>query len=287
MVRLVAGLFAGAVAVFSLPAVDATRTARNIDQALLFVPETTHLRAAAFGFDEPLADLLWVRAILTFGERYGTEGGGWLTWLGRMIEAVCTLDPGWRTPYFYGGSMLRASGDIAASDLIFEAGRANLPDDPYFPFSLGMNAYLYRQDHAAAAAFLEEAAACPDAPFWYASAAAAMHQDAGDRGVGIRYLREVRDSTQDPNIRADAERQLGRLMHNELVDLWAPACRARKAERGPLPAPEDLRELGFDLPENPRGDAWIVGSDGVVRSEGAEDERVRDLRLAELRLIGG
>ncbi len=283
LVAVLGGLGAGA----ALPRADVTRQARSIDQALLFVPEPGQMRAASMGFAEPLASLFWVRTVLVFGERYDSAGGdAWLLWLRRMVEAVYTLDPTWRTPYFYGGTLLRVSGDIDGSDQVFSTAQAHIPDDPFFPFSLGMNAYLYRDDPRTAARLLAMAASLPGAPSWYAAAAAAMKQQSGDRAAGIHYLEEVRATTDNPAIRADAERQLGRLRHNDLVDSWADACRRWRDENGPLSSPAEIARLGITLPENPRGDAWVVGGDGVIRSEGAEYERLKRLLRDEWRLVG-
>ncbi len=279
-------LLAGAgLASEGLARADRTRHVRAVDQALLFLPEADQLKSVASGFEEPLADLLWLRTVILFGERFDDDPSGpWTEWLGRMVLAVNTLDPRWRTAYFYGGSILRVAGDIDRADAVFEEARKNLPLDPYFPFSLGMNAYLYRDDPAAAGLLIAEAAALPGSPPWYASAAAAMQQEGGQRAAGIRYLEEVRATTESPAIRAEAERQLARLRHNQLVDGWAGACRAfREANGRPLASLEEFATLGFPLPENPRGDDWIVGTDGIVRSAGADAERYRKLLRAEYR----
>ncbi len=271
----------------ALPRADATRQARLLDQVGLIVPDAEQTRAAATGFEEPLADLLWVRAVLFFADEFSAaDNTAWVPALHGVVDAVITLDPAWRTAPFYGGTLLRLLGDIDASEAVFRRGAENLPNDPYFPFSLGMSAYLNRDDPEAASVHLAQAAAIPGAPPWYAAAAAAMQQKAGQRGAGIRYLRELRDSTSDPAIRADAERQLARLYHNEIVDQWDEACVAWRDEHGPLPSPEAITQLGFALPPNPRGDAWIVAADGVVRSAAADQERVRNLRGDEWMIIG-
>ncbi len=270
----------------ALPRVDHTRGRRDLEQALLFVPDAQQIRAASSGFAEPLADLFWVRTVLVFGERFGVDRDPkWLVWMGRMIEAVNTLDPRWRTAYFYGGAILRVSGDVDGSDKVFAAGHAALPKDPFFPFSLGMNAYLYRQDNVAAAEHIAVAASLPDAPSWYAAAAAGMQQKAGNRAAAMRYLEETIADAKDPAVRADSEWQLARLQHDEVVDQWTDACRAWRDEHGPLTAPEELSRVGFALPENPRGDAWIIGLDGVVRSAGAERDRLRRLRQQEAKFV--
>ncbi len=271
-----------------VPRIDHSRHERNIDAALLFPPNGEQIRLGATGLEEPLADLLWVRTVLMFGERYDTTSGAqWTVWLQRMILAVTTLDPHWRTPYFYGGVMLRVAEDIDSSDRVFEEGVKNLPDDYFFPFSLGMNAYLYRKDRGAAAEWLKKAARVPGAPSWYAAAAAAMKVEAGGRKAAQIYLHSVLESTTDPGIRADTEWQLARLAHDELVEGWTEACKRYRAEHdAPLTSANDLEKLGFVLPENPRQDRWVVGRDGVVRSEGAEKEHWAQALRAEIQLIG-
>jgi hypothetical protein len=283
-----AAVLGAALSAFALPAVDTTRDVRTADQALLFVPDPGQLKLAAMGFEEPLASLFWVRTVLVFGDRFDTESGDqWTLWMRRMVQAVNTLDPTWRTAYFYGGTLLRVLGDIEGSDAVFQDARTNLPRDWFFPFSLGMNAYLYRDDPATAARYLADAALLPGAPSWYAAAAAAMQQKSGQRAAGIQFLQEVRASTDNPAIRADAERQLGRLRHNALVEQWIDACRRyREEHHAPLPSPQALAELGFPLPPNPREDAWVVGRDGVVRSAGAEQERRKKTIELEFRLVG-
>ena len=279
-------LAGGAVVAAAQPRVDATRHQRSIDAALTFVPDGRLLSVAASGFHEPLADLLWVRMVLIFGERFDRDDGSeWTEWLRRMTHAVIDLDPEWRSPHFYGGVMLRVVGNIDASDEVFRAGMEHLPNDPFFPFSLGMNAYLYRGDMAEAARLVDRASRLEGAPTWYAAAAARMMSRVDGRPAALRYLEEQRASTTDPAILEDIDWQVARLRHDELVDTWADACRQRKRDAAPLRRPEDLRLLGFTLPENPRKDAWIIGLDGVVRSAGAERERLKKVRQAERTLL--
>ena len=271
-----------------VPRIDHTRHERQLDTTLLFPPDGEQLRMLATGQEEPLSDLLWVRTVLVFGERYNVETGGqWTLWLEQMILATTTLDPTWRTPYFYGGVMLRVADDLDGSNAVFEKATRNLPQDWFFPFSIGMNAYLYQHDRVTASTWLKKAAVLPGAPGWYAAAAAAMGVETGGRKAAMAYLKGVLESTKDPGIRDATDFQLRRLQHDELVETWAEACRRYREEHDhPLERPEDLSRLGFALPENPRGDAWVVGRDGVVRSKGAEQEHWREGLKAAWGLVG-
>lgn len=252
----------------------------------MFVPDPMTLHAAATGFEEALADVLWVRTVLLFADWVaGDESTFSREYLHRFVLAIATLDPGWRTVYYYGGVELRVMGDIDAADDVFRRGHDALPDEPFFPFSVGMDAYLYRDDPATAAKWMAKAAAIPRSPRWYAGAAAAMQRRTGDAAGAIQYLREVYASTTDPGVRANTRYQIARLEHNELVATWEEACLDYRARTGhSLARPEDLKKLGFDPPPSPYGDAWVVDSDGVVRAQTAREDRLRKARVDELRL---
>ncbi len=279
-------VLAGALAAIAQPHSDATRRLRTLHQELIFMPSAEGVRMASSGQHEVVADLMWVRTVLLFGERYGSDDSElWKDWLGRMIRTVNALDPRWRTPYFYGGGMLVVVGDVdASSDVYAQCSRAH-PLDHWCPFARGMNDFIHRNDPLAASVWIREAASRPDAPNWYASAAGALSNQAGQRLAGLRYLDEQLAVTTEPGVRENLEFQRGRLAQDELVASWEPACKEWRAENGPLNRPEDLAKLGFVLPENPRGDAWVVGRDGVVRSEQSERDRVRRSHSQEWKLI--
>lgn len=275
--------------VIAQPAADQTRHQRQLDTTLQVLPDPQQIKWVASGQEELLSNVFWVRTVLIFGERYDRESGvEWVRWLRRYVETVNALDPQWRTPWFYGGVMLRVEGDIDGADAIFEGGAAHLPDDPFFPFSVGMNAYLYREDPLKAAEWIGRAAVLPGAPSWYTAAAARMRAEGGDRETAIRFLKETLETESDPAILQDTRFQLGRLMEEDLVSRWEGVCRAFEAEQGrPLASPGELEPLwGQALPPDPRLGGWVVGLDGVVRSKVTEDRRVAEQRAKEWALAG-
>ena len=140
-------LAGGATVALSQPRADVTRMQRAAENPLVFAPNGPMLQAASLDQAEPLADLLWIRAVLVFGERWKTDlDPVWIQWLRGTMLAVTDLDPHWRSPYFYGGSLLRVLGDVDGSDEVFKRGADNVPDDGYFAFSYAMNQYLYHDD---------------------------------------------------------------------------------------------------------------------------------------------
>ena len=281
-----AGVLAAGLVAYAQPAADHTRSTRQLDQELYFRPSAEGARMVASGFEEPLADLMWVRATLIFGERYDEGNAGeWQEWLSGVIGVVTRLDPAWRTPYTYGGGMLSSMGLTVEAGEVYERCAAALPQDYWCPFARGMNEVLYEDDPLAGARWLEVAAQRPGAPVWYGAAAAAMHSRAGQRKVGLLYLEEQIATTENPAVRESLEVQRGRLMHDELVAGWEEECVTRRDSGRRLRAPEELPPAGSVLPLNPRGDPWIVGGDGVVRSAKAELERVVRARRREWSLI--
>lgn len=243
------------------------------------------LRAASLDQHEPLADLLWMRVVLVFGERWKVDPDPtWVSWLRGTILAVGDLDPTWRSPYFYGGSLLRVVGDIDGSDEVFKRGAEAIPQDGYFAFSYAMNLYLYRDDPAGAAVWMDKASLANKSATWYAAAAAAFRSHGGDRDGAIAYLEGKRATELSEPELADVDVQLGRLYHDRIAERFLIPCETYRAEAGgPPPTPEAFFAwANTPVPTNPRGDAWTVGTDGCVRSAGAEASRIRKLRRAEM-----
>lgn len=250
---------------------DAVRHETSAAVELLVMPSGESLRIASMGYAVHLADLFWVRTVLTFGERFSEDPNpDWQLWLTRMIEAVTTLDPQWRTPYFYGGTMLKVTGAVEGSNVIFEKGHAALPDDYFFPFAIGMNHYLGLGDAETAAVWVKRAAERPDAPGWYAAAARGFIVESSQRPVAIRFLREELALATDPELRAPLESKLRGLMYLELEDQFVTLAAAYQVRHGRPPStPEDLIEPGgiAELPGDPLGGTWAIDVDGAIRSD--------------------
>ncbi len=277
----------GGVAHLAQRAADPVRHASGADTELLFLPSPTTFELATMGYHEPMASLLWVRAVLLFGEHHGNDPDpAWGDWLAGMIEAIAALDPSWRTPYHYGGTMLRSMGDIDGSDHIFGLGMESMPDDAFFPFAIGMNHYLHRDDPVAAVEWINLAASKPEAPDWYRIAAAGLLAKEDMIPVALRFLEEQRASTTDPTILEMIDMRIERLRHDALVEAFIRArVRYREQVGADIERPEDLERLGQTLPPVPGGGTWIIGADGLVRSEAREQENAERARAKERAML--
>lgn len=260
--------------------VDGERFALDLRRDSYLVPDPAMMRAAALGQPSLLGDLLWVRVALNFADLVDHPDEKGSQWLRALIRSVTRLDPGWRTVYFYGGSMMRVLGDIDGSDEVFSLGREALPEDPYFPFSLGMNALLYRDDAVQAARWLAIAAELPGAPPWYKAASAGFIHREGQLDAALAYLREEIEQEREPSAREPLERRYRSLLHEKLAAQLTEAWQALPATSR---AASGLGALG-PLPPDPLGGAWIVGADGEVRSDVDEALR-RERAIAEERAM--
>jgi hypothetical protein len=247
---VVIALGAGALTHQAHRSADTLRRETDVETELLFLPSPTTFEVATLGYHEPVADLLWIRAVLLFGEYHGADPDpAWGDWLAGMLEAISALDPTWRTPYHYGGTMLRSVGALDASDKLFTE---------------------------TAVHWINVAADKPSAPQWYKVAAAGLLAKQDMIPVAIRFLEDQRASTTDPTLLAMIDERLVKLRHDRLVQLLEEARSAYRARFGrDIETPADLERLGRTLPDDPLGGRWIIGAQGTVVSD------VRDAREAE------
>ena len=277
---------------------DNDRFATSIEDVYRFVPNGYAVRVIALGYHTMVADLTWVRAVLLFAEAKHDKDSPENKLLAGMLRTVSVLDPHWRTPHFYGGGMLRVNGDIDASDEIYARGMAGLPNDPYFPFSLAMNAYLYRKDVVRAARFLDIAAKVPGAPSWYAAAAGGVLDKDGRTSAALQYLREQIETSTDEASRTPLVRKYQRVLHDYFADELTRLVPIYEQHfQRPIDNPEQLLDLPPELlpkpalfkdgklPPEPMGSVWILDPHRQVIGAARERDVAEDDRLAEVRTL--
>lgn len=247
-------------------------------------PNGRAMRTAVMGYHTLFADLLWVRTVLVAAELYEDPSPDRVTWLRESLLAMAELDPRWRTLYFYGGGFLSVVEDIEGSNQVFELGMEHLPEDPYFPFSRGMNAYLNPDpedpegSRAEAAHYLSIAAELPGAPGWYMGSVAVYLSEASQRDRALLYLEEQIEHETRPRALEVLTTRWANLKHDELAEEMEQYRQQYEAARGrPL---EDPNQLG-QLPDDPLGAAWIIAPDGAIRSAARDAYLENQARLRE------
>jgi hypothetical protein len=244
-------------------ATDPGRWAQASELRTVFLPSPEATKVASLGFNMVIADLMWIRAVLLFVDFLGSEGDHGAQWTHSVLKTVGTLDPAWRTPFFYGGGMLRLLNNVEGSDEIFADGMKAFPQDAYFPFSLAMNAYLHHQDLDLAVKHLQAAAAMPGAPRWYRSAAAEFISRRGQRTTALLYLKEQIDNANSERERILLDNKFKSLQHEQVSEMLQGRKKKWEAFNGRTM--ESVKSLA-PLPPDPLDGQWIVAVDGKVRS---------------------
>ena len=274
---------------------DAWAPPLDAGDEIRYLPSGDSLKVLSLGFEPLMADLMWVRAVLLFGERYGRDDDGWYPWMFHMTDLATDLDPQFRSAYKMGGTMLRTDGVfVDQSNLIFQKGMHAMPERWYFPFAIGMNYHMHKDNPKLAAKYIRIAAETGQGPVYLRNLAASLLGETDQIEVAEQFLLE--------ELRA---LPMGTAYDATLVKIYEiryqlaqrdanAAIAAYRDEVGRLPKhPTDILAAGFELPTDPMTDTtylaglairpapperagWVWDSDpeapaGVVVSAGFEE----------------
>jgi len=151
---------------------DAARQARpsHVEASAPIAPSAGVLRVVSVGRPTLAASLLWMQAGARHAAAEDLADPEASRWIHQAVLTIGELDPNWITPWVLGAMMLEREGDVDAEEDVLRAAMDRWPDEPWFPFSLGMSRYRYRGDATGAIVWLERAAAIPGADPAYARA---------------------------------------------------------------------------------------------------------------------
>jgi hypothetical protein len=228
-------------------------------ESIRFLPSGKALGIVSLGYEELLADLLWVRATMLFGERFGEDGDqSWYSWLYHMMDLATDLDPQFRGAYKYGGIMLRVDGAfIEQSTMVFAKGMHAMPSEWYFPFGIAMNYYLYKDDGALAAPYMRRAAQSGGGPFYLANLAVSLTDEDQSIETSLLFLEEERKNVPDPRAQNAIDVKLFELKYQMAERNAQRVVDEYRSRSGQLPSePELVSEIGLELPPDPLGGRW-------------------------------
>jgi hypothetical protein len=229
-----------------------------------------------------VADMFWVRSIILFADFAYDCRESDAEWLYSMLTTIIELDPSWRTVYLLGGSMMAVCDKYELSDNIYELGHKELPDEPFFPFSIATHAAQEFDDIERAIHWMKIAAAAPNAPAWYQAAVAGLLNDGGQNEASIRYIRNQLERQEEPAIRSFLEVRLQRLLHEQHSALIEETRLKFKEHFG-----RDIRhisEIGIPY-EDPYEQGWILAPDGKIRSAFVEELEATKVKNKERELL--
>jgi hypothetical protein len=225
-----------ALALALVAAVLVTRTTRRDGEShflatqryedVYYLPPPAWLELFSLGHGEAVAGLIWLKALLYFGDELVHRGD--VSNLYRYTDAMLALDPYFRRVYrWVATSALYRTGEVTAEDArrvieYLERGVRLFPDDGELAWDLGAN-YTYElvpllpigeaRDEARRKGIehLRVAALRGAGPTWLVLSTASEMARLGQREQQIAHLEEAYAQIDDPATRKAIEAQLARL----------------------------------------------------------------------------
>jgi hypothetical protein len=252
--------------------IDNAKASHNSIEDMKYLPSGQFLKGAALAYDELLADFLWIKAVMYFGEHYQSDKN--YQWLYHLVDTVTTLDPYFHFPYEFGGIALGFwIGNADYSIKILKKGMINVPKTHKrywtIPFYLGFDYMYYKKDFLAAARFLEEATKYPGHPRYIPKLVSRLYVNAKDPEIAISFLNEILSITKDETVKKDLEKRIKEVIVERDIQKLEQARDLFKKKNGFYPGRlEDLVTSGFmkEIPHEPFGGKYIIKGDASIFS---------------------
>lgn len=191
-----------------------------------YLPPPAWLQVFSLGHREALADLIWLRSLVYFGEELMHRGE--VENLYNYADAMLSLDPYFLKVYNWVSSCaLYRTGTVTAKDAYraiayLERGVRLFPDDGDLAWTLGAT-YLYElptlitdpakkvEAHRKGLEHLEVAARRGAGPAWLVLSTATELGKLGQHEQEIAHLEEVYDQVSDPTVKEQIQLRLARV----------------------------------------------------------------------------
>lgn len=184
---------------------------RSVEQeSLLYLPSGKYLKPLALGYDQVLADFIWMKTIAYFGGHFMTDKQ--YPWLAHMLNLIIDLDPRFDFPYYFGGVVLSLeASQVEQANKILERGMEVYPERWQYPFYIGFNYFYHRKDVAKGLPYLEKAASLPNAPAFLNDLIARLYKKSGQEGEALHFYEEVYRNTTDAMMRQKIKEKIDRI----------------------------------------------------------------------------
>jgi hypothetical protein len=177
-------------------------------QEVLYIPSPKAVKRMSLGYSGLLADIYWTRVVQYFGTKHKAKARQYLI-LEPLLEMTTALDPQLLPAYQFGSVFLaqkppEGAGDPLAAARLVEKGIRENPQAWRLYYDLGYIYWLELKDPAKAADAFERGSHVPGAHPWMRVMAAALTAHAGETETAIFMWTNILNSTDDPNLKANA-----------------------------------------------------------------------------------
>ena len=224
---------------------------------ILYLPSGRTLQHFCFGYQELVADLLYLWSIQHTGD---PENPYRYQYLSHVYDVITDLDPAYTDAYLIGSLILiREANDLEAGLRLLDKGIAANPDNWLLPTEAGNFCFFSFEDPYLAEFYYDEALRRPGVPDLVRRLKAALIFRRGDYREALAFWLEILETTEDEYTLGVARARAHDLkIRVDLLDLQG-AVRRFHGERGRLPATlDDLARLGYlpVLPTDPEGNPY-------------------------------
>ena len=227
--------------------------------AVYYLPPPGWLKVFSLGWDEAAADLIWMRALVYFGEEFAHEGS--VEHVFSYAEAMLALDPDFRAVYGWVGvaGLYRPVGitppDVERAVAIMERGAERFPEDGELAWDIGASLAFELapiltdpadKDAARERAmpYLMRAVRLGAAPDWMALTNTTFLMQLGQTEHALRHLEEMYSYVEDPRTRQTIADRIASLRERAQADAFVESMRQLEEDRRRdfpyLPADLDL-----------------------------------------------
>jgi tetratricopeptide (TPR) repeat protein len=237
---------------------DARAAAQDDVDPMLYLPSGKYLKVASLGFDEILADLIYLWSIQYYGN-YSIEDR--YLYLEHIYDQVVSeLDPHYLDPYLIGSLIMNLeAGDPEQALRLLDKGIGHNPDRWILAFEAGFLCYNDLGDYARAATYFEQALRSPDVHPLVRRLHAEMYNRAGNKRTSLREWAEIYETSDDEYVREIAWKHVRDLkVEIDLADLQ-DAIALYQVRFGAWPRHLDaLRREGLveSVPHDPDGNDY-------------------------------
>lgn len=204
-------VLAVALWVGSLSTLSQVREHRGVTE-YMSVPASRTAQAVGAGFDNILADALYVQTLVYFGRHLFRDKE--YHNVGPVLRLLTDLDPRFDAAYFYGAMMLGDSGKWDEAEALLSKGLAAHPGDWSYAYNAGMHLFLFAKEpdqYDRAAELFKKAAALPGAPPDAHFMVARIYDLTDRKDLLVAAWRATYKQAADKETRTVAERALERL----------------------------------------------------------------------------
>ncbi len=233
-----------------------------------YLPVGRYAKLISFGYNNVLADILWMKTLAYTGEHLATDRQ--FKYLVSLLDAVTNLDPYFFYPYRFAGTILPwEAHDPDNAIRLLKKGLRYLPDKWLLWFLTGFVYLYFKGDYKQAAYYMGEAAKKPGRPLFIVTLASKLLTQENDADTAIKILMEIYRNTRNENVRRSILKRIKMIIAEKNFRILERAVREFKAKEGRLPRSlEELVQKGFleRIPREPFGGRYYLTPDGQVRS---------------------